>query len=73
MPTKTEIRDFSVLIEKLAVKLRCNRIDAILQHCKETGMEIELASSLVSPALKAKLKEEAQDLNLIKKTSKLPL
>jgi hypothetical protein len=73
MPTKDEIRKFSLMIEELAEKLRCNRMDAILQHCKETGLEVEVASTLISSALKAKIREEAQELNLIKKTSKLPL
>ena len=73
MPTKEEIRSFSMLIEELAIKLRCSRMDAILEHCKSTGLEIEVASSLISSALKSKIKEEAQELNLIKKTSKLPL
>jgi hypothetical protein len=73
MPTKDEIKDFSMLIEQLANKLRCNRMDAILHHCKETGLEVEVASTLISSALKAKIKEEAQELNLIKKSSKLPI
>lgn len=73
MPTKSEIKDFSMLIEELASKLKCNRMDAILYHCKETGLEVEVASTLISSALKARIKEEAQELNLIKKSSKLPL
>jgi hypothetical protein len=39
------VRDFSLLIEKKALDLRCSHIDAILEHCKETGLEIEVASS----------------------------
>ena len=73
MPTKDEIRNFSLMIEELAVKLKSSRMDAILQHCKDTGLEVEVASTLISAALKSKIREEAQDLNLIKKTSKLPL
>jgi hypothetical protein len=73
MPTKDEIRNFSLMIEEMASKMKCSRMDAILHHCKETGLEIEVASTLISSALKSKIKEEAQELNLIKKTSKLPL
>jgi hypothetical protein len=73
MPTKEEIKDFSFMIEELASKLKCNRMDAILHHCKETGLEVEVASTLISTALKARIKDEAQELNLIKKSSKLPL
>ena len=73
MPTKGEIKEFSLMIEELAERLKCNRMDAILHHCKETGLEIEVASTLISSALKAKIRDEAQELNLIKKSSKLPI
>ena len=73
MPTKNEISEFSLMIEELAVRLRCSRMDAILEHCKETGLEIEVASTLISAALKGRIREEAQDANMLRKTSKLPL
>ena len=73
MPTKDEIKNFSLMIELLSMELRCSKMDAILEHCKDTGLEIEVASTLISPALKAKIKEEAQELNLLKKSSKLPI
>ena len=73
MPTKDEIREFSLMIEEMAIRLRCTRMDAILHLCKESGLEVEVASTLISSALKSKIREEAQELNLIKKTSKLPI
>ena len=73
MPSRDEIKNFSVLIENLAENERLGLMDAICQHCKETGLEIEVAATLISSALKAKIKEEAQNLNLIKKSSKLPI
>ena len=73
MPTKDEIRNFSLMIEELAVKMKCSRMDAILHHCKETNLEVEVASTLVSSALKSRIKEEAQELNLLKKQSRLPI
>lgn len=73
MPSKEEIRKFSLLIEDLAVKLECNHIDAIIEHCNSTGLEVEVASTLISAALKAKIREDAQEINLIKKTAKLPI
>jgi hypothetical protein len=36
-------------------------------------MEVDVASLLISNALKAKIREEAQELNLLKKSSKLPI
>jgi hypothetical protein len=73
MPTREEIKNFSVMIKDLADSKRLGLMDAICHHCKETGLEIEVAATLVSSALKAELKEEAQGLNLMKKSSKLPI
>jgi hypothetical protein len=73
MPTKDEIRDFSMMIKQLSIDKRIGLMDAICHNCKETGLEVEVAATLISSALKAEIKEEAQDLNLLKKTSKLPI
>jgi hypothetical protein len=73
MPTKNEISEFSEMIGKLSYVLGTTHMDAIVHHCETTGMEIDVASSLISLALKSKIREEAEDLNLMKKSSKLPL
>ena len=75
MPTKTEINEFSMMIDELAEILRLSRMETIIHHCEQTGMELELASSLISTALKAKIREEAEELNLLKDStkSKLPI
>jgi len=73
VPTKDEILDFSMMIKELSIDKKIGLMDAICHHCKETELEIEVAATLVSSALKAEIKEEAQDLNLLKKTSKLPI
>jgi hypothetical protein len=73
MPTRDEIKQFSMLIEELATEQKLGLMDTICHHCKETGLEVEVAATLISSALKAKIKEEAQNLNLIKKSSKLPI
>lgn len=73
MPSRDEIKKFSMMIEELAAQKRIGLMDAICHHCKESGLEVEVAASLVSSALKAKIKEEAQSLNLIKKSSRLPI
>jgi hypothetical protein len=48
-------------------------MDSICHHCKESGLEIEVAATLISSPLKAKIKMEAEDLNLLKKVSRLPI
>lgn len=73
MPSRDEIKEFSMMIEKLATDEHLTLMDAICHHCKETGLEIEVSATLISSALKAKIREEAQELNLLKKSSKLPI
>ena len=60
-------------LEQMALNLKCGKIDAIVHYCQELGMEIEVASTLLSSNLKAKIREEAQELNMMKKSSKLPI
>lgn len=73
MPKIEEIQKFSKLIEELSSNLGLTRMEAILHHCEETGLEVEIASTLVSSALKSKITEEAIDGNLIKRGSQLPI
>jgi len=73
MPTKNEISEFSDMITKISYTLGSTHMDAIIHHCEQTGMEVDVASTLISSALKAKIREEAQDLNLLKRSSQLPL
>jgi hypothetical protein len=73
MPTKSEISEFSDLVNKIADEHGMTRMDAIIHHCEQTGMEVDVASTLISSALKSKIREEAQELNLLKKTARLPL
>lgn len=73
MPTRDEIQEFSHKIITIAEGEGLSHMDAIIQHCEDTGMEIEVASTLISTALKAKIREEAQELNLLKRNAKLPI
>lgn len=74
MPTKDEIKQFSLMIEELAKKLKCSHMEAVLEHCKLTGFEIEVASTLISPRLKSYIRDEALNLNMLKKEgASLPL
>jgi len=71
--SKEEQIDFSNFIEKLALDENLALMDAICHHCKVTGLEIEVAATLISAPLKAKIKMEAEELNLLKKVSRLPI
>jgi hypothetical protein len=73
MPTKNEISEFSMKVAEMAEESNLTIMDAIVGYCEQTGMEIDVASTLVSSALKSKLREEAQELNLLKKSARLPI
>lgn len=72
MPTKDEMLKFARAIEELVASTDYNHIEAITEYCKKTGLEIEVAATLVNSNLKSKLEADAQDLNLLPKTARLP-
>ena len=73
MPTKNEIAEFSDLIVVESALWKMTIMDTVVAHCENSGMEIDVASSLLSSALKAQIREEAEGLNLLKKSNKLPI
>jgi hypothetical protein len=73
MPTKNEISEFSTKIMEMSEESNLSIMDSIVGYCEQTGMEIDVASTLISSALKSKLREEAEALNLLKAKSKLPI
>jgi hypothetical protein len=74
LPVKT-LKDFQREIEQLAFEKRIEFMDAVLLYCEQTGMEIEVAGSLIksSAKMKARIQDEAEALNYFPKTTKLPI
>ena len=74
MPTKDEMSKFAKAIESLVAETDLNYLEAIVEHCKTTGLEIEVAATLVNQNLKSKIENDAMDNNMLKeKGSRLPL
>lgn len=73
-PVKT-VKDFQEEIDKLVKGKGMEYIDAVLHFCETTGMEIESAAALIksSAKMKANIQNEAEDLNYLPKSAKLPL
>jgi phosphopantetheine adenylyltransferase len=67
--------DFMIEIEKLVVEKRVNYIDAVVLFCEQRGMEVETAATLIkgSAKMKAKVQNDAEELNYLPKTRKLPI
>lgn len=73
MPTKDEIQSFSEMIMQLATEKRIEMMEAVCLYCEQSGLEIEVAATLLSQAMKSKIQEEATNLNLLKKEGRLPI
>lgn len=74
MPTKDEMAKFAKSIEHLVATSGLNYIEAIVDHCTATGLEIEVAATLINANLKAKIEANAMDHNMLKeKGSRLPI
>lgn len=66
---------FAQEIESIVKSSKINYIDAIVHYCEENNVEVESVPKLMSKPLKEKLKNDAIELNFLKKTTraKLPL
>ena len=73
MTTKEERDSFSIKIESIAVNEKISHMEAIIDYCENTGLEVEIAGTLCNTSLKAKIEAEARDLRFLPKGSKLPL
>ena len=74
MPTKDEMLKFAKAIDALVANTDYNYIEAIIEYCKSTGLEIEVAATLCNSNLKSKLENDAMDNNMLKvKSARLPL
>lgn len=69
MPTKEEVTNFSIHIETLVERKGIPYMDAIILHCEETGLEVEVAAKLISSTLKSKIQTEAESLNFLPKSN----
>jgi hypothetical protein len=74
MPTKDEMLKFAKAIESLVANTDYNYIEAIIEYCKNTGLEIEVAATLINTNLKSKIELDAMNNNMLKvKGSRLPI
>ena len=60
-------------IENLVQKTKMTYIDAVMYYCEENKLEPETAGKMIGGKLKQNIQDEAEDLHLIQKTSKLPI
>lgn len=63
---RNEIAAFEVAISRIQANTGLTIMEAILHHCNESEIEVELVPKLLSASLKSKLKKEAVALHFIK-------
>jgi hypothetical protein len=74
MPTKDEMLKFAKAIDALVANTDYNYIEAIIEYCKSTGLEVEVAATLINSNLKSKIELDAMNNNMLKvKGSRLPI
>jgi len=65
--------DFSAWVEKQHRELHMPRMDVIIEYCTDRDIDIEAVAPLINRALKERIREEAEEANMMKRTARLPL
>lgn len=62
-------------IENLCKSKNIEYIDAVIFWCQKNNLEVETAAYWIKkdPAMKSKIKAEAEDLNILKRGARLPI
>jgi hypothetical protein len=73
--TVVDVKLFLKDIEVLVSEKKMEYIDAVVYYCEKNNMEIETAAQLIkqNQRFKSKIRNEAEDLHYLPKTSKLPI
>ena len=58
-------KKFALIIEGIVKDKRMSYMDAVLEYCKENDIDTASVGPLINKALKEKIKEEAEKLNIL--------
>ena len=58
-------KTFSLEVEKLALEKKITHMEAVLEYCKNQGIEPDSVGRLVSKSLKDKIEANARELRLL--------
>lgn len=73
MATPTEKEIFSnIILSHIEIQTKLSNtkvsvMEAVMDYCEQTGLEVEVAATLFNDALKVVLEDEAKKANLLKK------
>ena len=65
--------DISLTIEEIVKEKHISYIEAILEYTNEIDGEIEGVAKMINKSIKDKIEAEAEEFDMFKKSSKLPI
>ena len=65
-------QDFTITIEHIKKSKNMTYMDAIQYYCEQNNIELETIGKLVQGALKQKVREEAENLHFMPKSTRIP-
>ena len=65
--------DLNLTIEGIVKEKELSYMEAVLHYAQKSEIEPEAMAKMLNQSIKDKIEVEAQSLNMLKKTSKLPL
>ena len=75
LPNVNKLENFFKEVDRLVSYHKIQYIDAVVLYCKNNNIEIEAVGPLIkgNANMKSKIQLEAENLNCLPKTSKLPI
>lgn len=58
---------FTAILESTREECKCTYMEAVLLICEKRGLDIETIPDLLTPKTKKLIKEEASELNMLKR------
>jgi hypothetical protein len=70
-----KVKNFNIEIENIILESQTDYIDAVIMWCEKNNIEVEYAAELIKKdmVLFSKIKSNAEDLNILKRSAQLPL
>ena len=65
--------DLNLTIEQIVKDTELSYMEAVLDYAKKSELEPEAMAKMLNQSIKDKIEVEAQDLNMLKKSAKLPI
>ena len=66
MPSQYEQLAFANTIIKIVKEKDITHMEGVLWYCANTGLELEVAATLISPKLKSLIYDDAKQLKMLK-------